>query len=98
MPISTPQVFPSKIGAPFPAGFEATARTMFKRLFRVYAHIYYQHFADIESLAEEPHLNTSFKHFVLFVNEFRLIEPRELLPLQELIHRLVRTPEDHRSA
>lgn len=65
------------------------AKTLMKRLFRVYAHIYYQHFADVEALAEEPHLNTSFKHFILFVHEFGLVSPKELAPLQELINRLL---------
>lgn len=64
------------------------AKTIMKRLFRVYAHIYYQHFDDVERLKEEAHLNTSFKHFILFVQEFSLIESKELQPLQELIDRL----------
>ena len=40
------------------------------------------------SLGEEAHLNTSFKHFIYFVQEFELIEKKELAPLQELIDRL----------
>ncbi|KFP87559.1 MOB kinase activator 1A, partial [Apaloderma vittatum] len=38
-----------------------------KRLFRVYAHIYHQHFDSVMRLQEEAHLNTSFKHFIFFV-------------------------------
>lgn len=41
--------------------------------------------AKIVSLGEEAHLNTSFKHFIFFVQEFQLIEKKELAPLQELI-------------
>jgi len=81
-------VFPSKIGVAFPKNFMQVAKTIMKRLFRVYAHIYYQHFDDVERLKEEAHLNTSFKHFILFVQEFSLIESKELQPLQELIDRL----------
>lgn len=33
----------------------------------------------------EAHLNTCFKHFICFVNEFKLIEASELAPLQEII-------------
>ena len=40
------------------------------------------------SLGEEAHLNTSFKHFVYFIQEFELIDKKELAPLQELIDRL----------
>ncbi|RLM93047.1 hypothetical protein C2845_PM08G10270 [Panicum miliaceum] len=39
----------------------------------------------IVSLKEEAHLNTCFKHFILFTNEFGLIDKKELAPLQELI-------------
>ncbi|KRX52925.1 Serine/threonine-protein phosphatase 2A catalytic subunit beta isoform [Trichinella sp. T9] len=81
-------VFPSKIGVPFPANFMEVARTIMKRLFRIYAHIYYQHFENVERLKEEAHLNTSFKHFILFVQEFNLIEDKDLQPLQEVIERL----------
>jgi len=81
-------IFPSKIGLSFPKNFESVAKTIMRRLFRIYAHIYYQHMQDIEALKEEAHLNTSFKHFILFVREFRLIENRELQPLQEIIRKL----------
>lgn len=78
-------IFPSKIGVPFPKNFQQIVKNMFKRLFRVYAHIYHAHFPKIVSLGEEAHLNTSFKHFVYFVQEFKLIDSKELAPLAELI-------------
>ena len=100
-------LFPSKIGVPFPNNFLTNAKTILKRLFRVYAHVYHQHFKvrkpflirgmsyvmtlrfqEIVSLGEEAHLNTSFKHFVYFIQEFELIDKKELAPLQELIDRL----------
>lgn len=81
-------VFPQKAGVPFPSTFQATVRAVFKRLFRVYAHVYYSHFREVVALGEEAHLNTSLKHFVLFAREFRLIEKQELAPLQPLIDQL----------
>jgi len=75
-------------GVPFPKNFLAIAKTILKRLFRVYAHIYHQHFEQVIQLQEEAHLNTSFKHFIFFVQEFNLVEKKELMPLQELIDRL----------
>lgn len=81
-------LFPSKIGVPFPKNFMSVAKTILKRLFRVYAHIYHQHFDSVMQLQEEAHLNTSFKHFIFFVQEFNLIDRRELAPLQELIEKL----------
>jgi len=72
------KVFPSKIGVQFPKNFQLIVKNIFKRLFRVYAHIYHSHFLKIVGLGEEAHLNTSFKHFIYFTQEFELIEKRNL--------------------
>ena len=45
-------------------------KVVFKRLFRVYAHIYHTHFSHLMSLGAETHLNTCFKHFVYFIDQF----------------------------
>ncbi|KAG5540392.1 hypothetical protein RHGRI_020570 [Rhododendron griersonianum] len=82
-------LFPQRLGAPFPTNFREVVKTIFKRLFRVYAHIYHSHFQKIVSLKEEAHLNTCFKHFILFTCEFGLIDKKELAPLQELIESIV---------
>ncbi len=50
-----------QVGVPFPKNFVVLVSNIFKRLFRVYAHIYHSHFPKIVSLGEEAHLNTSFK-------------------------------------
>lgn len=60
-------VFLFAVGVPFPKNFLTIAKTILKRLFRVYAHIYHQHFSEVVQLGEEAHLNTSFKHFIFFV-------------------------------
>jgi len=82
-------VFPSSVDVPFPKNFKDVVKTIFKRLFRVYAHIYYSHFQNIVSLGEEAHLNTCFKHFYYFCSEFQLIDKKELAPLQDLIDNLI---------
>ncbi|KAE9459246.1 hypothetical protein C3L33_08863, partial [Rhododendron williamsianum] len=41
-------LFPQRLGAPFPTNFREVVKTIFKRLFRVYAHIYHSHFQKIE--------------------------------------------------
>jgi MOB kinase activator 1 len=46
-------------------------------------------YEDVIRLKEEIHLNTSFKHFILFVQEFKLVDAKELAPLDELIERIV---------
>lgn len=40
-------------GIPFPKNFKDTIRTLFRRLFRVYAHIYSNHFDHICALGIE---------------------------------------------
>lgn len=83
--IHNESLFPSRVDDKFPSNFKKVVRVIFKRLFRVYAHIYHSHFNDIILLEAEPHLNTSFKHFVYFIDEFKLVESKELAPLSELI-------------
>jgi hypothetical protein len=75
------QIFPQRPEQPFPATFMDTVRTIFKRLFRVYAHIYHSHWDVMVSLSAEAHLNTCFKHFMYFTHAFALIDKKELAPL-----------------
>lgn len=81
-------IFPVRVGEPFPANIREVICTIFKRLFRVYAHLYTCHFQSMQEMGAEPHLNTCFRHFMLFVREFSLIQPQELAPLRELIDRI----------
>ena len=73
------------VGVSFPKTFNQIIKTIFKRVFRVYAHIYHSHFQQILALGLEYHLNTCFKHFIYFIDEFKLVEEKELSPLSELI-------------
>lgn len=81
-------IFPVRVGEPFPDNIRQVICSIFKRLFRVYAHIYVIHFTSMQELGAEPHLNTCFRHFMLFVREFDLIEQAELAPLRGLIDKL----------
>ena len=87
--INDERLFPSEDRNPYPADFESIVRNIFKRLFRIYAHVYYSHFTQIQSLHEEAHLNTAFKHFMLFVWEFDLVSPEELEPLRPLLYNIM---------
>jgi hypothetical protein len=75
------QIFPQRPEQPFPRTFVETVRTIFKRLFRVYAHIYHSHWDVMVTLGAEAHLNTCFKHFMYFTHAFALIDKKELAPL-----------------
>lgn len=77
------------LDVPFPKKFRDTVKNIFKRLFRIYAHIYYSHAQEIVELGVEAHLNTAFKHFYLFIREFDLVEPKEMAPLQHLIDNIL---------
>lgn len=88
--INDEAIFPSDANQPFPQNFvEDHIKQMFKRLFRVYAHMYYSHSEHIEKLGETAHVNTAFKHFALFCFEFDLISRKELLPMKDQIVRLI---------
>lgn len=91
-------IFPIRAGEPFPSSTGRTLRAIFKRLFRVYAHMYAAHFRELQGMGAEPHLNTCFRHFILFVKEFDLIEAAELSPLADLIDRLVAKSLEQESA
>jgi MOB kinase activator 1 len=45
--------FPLQLGTPFPKNFLSIVKTIFKRLFRVYGHIYHSHFQKIVGLGAE---------------------------------------------
>ncbi len=40
------------------------------------------------ALSADAHLNTCYRHFLYFVLEFDLVEPKELAPLEELSNEL----------
>ncbi|PSK80004.1 hypothetical protein CJJ07_000067 [Candidozyma auris] len=84
-------IFPTKIGAPFPQQFPNLIKTIFKRLLRIYAHIYCHHFHEISELGLQSHLNTSLKHYVLFSKEFELINKKDYGPLEDLINTMLKS-------
>lgn len=71
-------VFPTSPDTPFPKNFMATIKQIFTRMFRIFAIIYTQHYNRIEELGACAHLNTSCKHFLFFVWEFKLLADVEL--------------------
>eukprot|EP00656_Telonema_subtile_P041282 TRINITY_DN463_c0_g3_i1.p1 TRINITY_DN463_c0_g3~~TRINITY_DN463_c0_g3_i1.p1 ORF type:complete len:222 (-),score=67.38 TRINITY_DN463_c0_g3_i1:120-785(-) len=85
-------IFPNS-GAYNEEPFMAAVKNIFKRMFRVYAHLYYSHYEYVCSIGADAHINTCFKHFILFANEFNLIAEKELKPLEELIHNLLSNHE-----
>ena len=80
------------LGVAFPKTFPVLIRQIFKRLYRVYAHIYCHHYPVIVQLGLEPHLNTSFKHYVLFIDEHSLASGKDFWgPLGDLVDSMLRS-------
>ncbi|OOF99576.1 maintenance of ploidy protein mob1 [Aspergillus sclerotioniger CBS 115572] len=90
--VDNEQIFPSRLGVPFPKVFPSLVRQIFKRMYRVYAHIYCHHYPVVVHLGLEPHLNTSFKHYVLFIDEHRLASGKDFWgPLGDLVDSMLRS-------
>jgi MOB kinase activator 1 len=83
--INDEAIFPSADDAVYPADFHTVVSNIFRRLFRVFAHVYFSHFDKVRELQEDSHFNTAFKHFMLFVWEYDLINEQELKPLDDLL-------------
>jgi len=88
------RLFPVRVGEPFPPNINSVLKSMFKRLFRAYAHMYMCHFEAMKNMGALPHLNTCFRHFVLFVVEFDLIDQQELAPLKDLVDQAIQRSLD----
>jgi len=87
--INDEKVFPSNPEIPFPKTFQNTVQQIFRRLFRVFVHIYYHHFPELTKIGAEAHTNTVYKHFYLFVTRFDLVPLKELEPLKDLTKSLL---------
>ncbi|WBW75615.1 Sid2-Mob1 kinase complex regulatory subunit Mob1 [Schizosaccharomyces osmophilus] len=83
------RLFPTEIGVEFPREFKKIVQQVFRRLFRIYAHIYCSHFHVMVALELESYLNTSFKHFVFFCKEFNLLDGKEYAPMEDLVESMV---------
>lgn len=81
-------VFPTKTGGVFPPTFLKDCKNIARQIFRIFAHIYWNHFEKIVHLSLEAHWNSFFSHFVSFVREFGLIDRAEMEPLLPLIENL----------
>ncbi|CAL1148034.1 unnamed protein product [Cladocopium goreaui] len=89
---------PVQPGQPFLPNFKKGIKVIYKRLFRIYAHVFHTHFKAMVDSDADAHLNHSFKHFVYFVKEFDLIEESELEPMADLINLLMRKRDAEASA
>lgn len=87
--ISNPAIFPVDDDGKFPRNFSSIVKNIFRRIFRLYGHIYYSHFEKIKDVGAEAHLNSCFKHLIYFIREFQLVDKKELAPLKKLIDKML---------
>ena len=62
-----------------------SVKQLFTRFFRIYAIIYSHRFSKLEQVGAVSHLNTSFKHLVLFIWEYDLVANAEFDALREIV-------------
>lgn len=91
--LASPRAFPQARGEPFPPGFKSgVLRPLFRRLARVFAHVYFAHWPEVSdpaALGASAHLNTVFKHYVAFGREHGLLPEAELDPVRPLVEALL---------
>lgn len=75
---------PLPAGKEFPNSFESLVKKICRYLFHVLAHIYWAHFKETVALDLHGHLNTLYAHFIVFVREFNLVDPKETCIMDDL--------------
>ena len=76
----------------FPSEFKSIISKMCRRIVRVFGHIYYIHYQEIQQLKMDTYLNTSFQYFLYFIKEFKLVKDKELYPIRKIVRRLYISP------
>jgi hypothetical protein len=59
--INDPKLFPADSSVPFPKTFRPAAQQIFRRMLRVFVHVYYHHFDKLTAIGAEAHINTCYK-------------------------------------
>ncbi len=86
--INNESLFPVTTDVAFPKNFTNVSKKILTRLYRVFVHVYVHHFDRLMAIGAEPHVNTCYKHFYYFVNEFNLLNEKEFEPLKEMTRRI----------
>ncbi|KAL7719704.1 Mob1/phocein family protein [Entamoeba marina] len=79
------KIFPTEFGSSTPKPFKQTVCKIFKRLFRVYAHMFHSHTEHLEQLNIFSVALRGFKHFYIFCREYKMLEKEDLEPLRKLV-------------
>lgn len=82
--LNNENIFPTEPSVSFPRDFQKTVRSIFRRLIRVYCHIYHAHFHDIQGYGCTEQLNSVARYFVSFGKTFHLLDAEDLEPLASI--------------
>ena len=70
----------------FPESFENDIKSLYRQMFRCYAHLYHGHWLDpFYHINAYKELNTCFIHFVNVGKLFSLLDDKDLKPMQPLV-------------
>ncbi|KAL7722933.1 Mob1/phocein family protein [Entamoeba marina] len=82
------KIFPDEFTDKPPRKFMEVTQKIFKRLFRVYAHMFYSHMEHLKSVSMDDIALQGFKHFYFFCREFKLLTKEDFSPLEKMIEDL----------
>jgi len=77
-----------------PDFMQVLVRAVFRRLFRVFGHMYHSHFNFFVAMGTEVHLNNSFRRFIFFALEFALLNDEDTRPMRGFIRFIQREEEE----
>jgi len=83
--VTAQDVFPTKYEQTFSSEYRPTIMKMMRLLWHVVSHIYHSHYQTYRDLELAQYLNMMTLHMVLFVEQFNLVEEKELTVLNDLI-------------
>jgi len=86
--ITDEKIFPPVDDIPFPSNFKDVCKKIFRRLYRVFVHVYIEHFERLQEAGAEAHTNTFYRHYYFFMKEHHLMEEKDFAPLETLNERL----------
>eukprot|EP00761_Pharyngomonas_kirbyi_P008174 gb/GECH01008185.1/.p1 GENE.gb/GECH01008185.1/~~gb/GECH01008185.1/.p1 ORF type:complete len:225 (+),score=46.19 gb/GECH01008185.1/:1-675(+) len=88
--LDDPKLFPAEEGEEYPKGFDKSVKKIFTRINRVFGHLYHHHLEEMKSSGLEAHLNTTCKHFLLFLAANKMLPPsKELDPMKSVARALL---------
>lgn len=88
--ITDEAVFPTDDSVPFPKNFKEICSKIFRRLYRLFIHVYIEHFERMVETGAEEHTNIFYRHFYFFMQEHKLMQEQDFAPLDELNFKLCR--------